>query len=353
MGSSPPLQPGPTDCVVRMRCNGICGSDVHFWHTGRIGPLIVESDHCLGHEGAGEVVWSGEKVKHLKPGDRVAVEPGVPCGECYQCSSGNYNLCADVAFSGVPPYSGSIRRWHVHPAAYLHKIPDSLSYSDGALLEPLSVVFHGFERSPVRIGEGTVICGAGPIGMCALAVAKASGACPIVVTDLDAGRLKIAQSFAPGCVTFQIDPSKPAEETAKAVIKALEDAGGEQPRVVYECTGVQGSVVTACYMPRAAGEVMVIGVGKPIMNDLPFMHMSLAEVRNARYVGPCLLLTSFLGRSQIHQSIPSLVAVCNQAAATQSDRSSAFGDTQIQTRGSRQGIGSFSRSQLRLCQDSH
>ncbi|GIZ42048.1 hypothetical protein CKM354_000532800 [Cercospora kikuchii] len=278
MGSSPPLQPGPTDCVVRMRCNGICGSDVHFWHTGRIGPLIVESDHCLGHEGAGEVVWSGEKVKHLKPGDRVAVEPGVPCGECYQCSSGNYNLCADVAFSGVPPYSGSIRRWHVHPAAFLHKIPDSLLYSDGALLEPLSVVFHGFERSSVRIGEGTVICGAGPIGMCALAVAKASGACPIVVTDLDAGRLKIAESFAPGCVTFQIDPSKPAEETAKAVVKALEDAGGEQPRVVYECTGVQGSVVTACYMPRAAGEVMVIGVGKPIMNDLPFMHMSLAEV---------------------------------------------------------------------------
>lgn len=281
MGDSPPLNPRPTDCIVRMRCNGICGSDVHFWHTGAIGPLKVENDHCLGHEGAGEVVWSGPSVNHLKPGDRVAIEPGVPCSDCYQCSSGNYNLCPDVAFSGVPPHAGSIRRWHAHPAAYLHKLPDSLSYSDGALLEPLSVVLHGFERSPIRLGEGTVICGAGPIGMCALAVAKASGAAPVIVTDLDAGRLKIALEFVPGCVPFQIDPKKSPDETGKEIVKILEAAGGEQPRVVYECTGVQSSVITACYMPRAAGEVMVIGVGRPIMNELPFMHISLAEVSHS------------------------------------------------------------------------
>lgn len=278
-----------------MRCNGICGSDVHFWHTGRIGPLKVENDHCLGHEGAGEVVWAGSSVTHLKPGDRVAIEPGVPCSHCYQCSTGNYNLCSDVAFSGVPPHAGSIRRWHSHPAAYLHKLPDALSYSDGALLEPLSVVLHGFERSPIKLGEATVICGAGPIGMCALAVAKASGAAPIVVTDLDAGRLKLAAEFIPGCVPFQIDPKKPAEETGKEIVQALEDAGGEQPRVVYECTGVQSSVVTACYMPRAAGEVMVIGVGRPTMNDLPFMHISLAEVSFAS-TDPVIILFAILPR---------------------------------------------------------
>ncbi|EME83328.1 uncharacterized protein MYCFIDRAFT_39289 [Pseudocercospora fijiensis CIRAD86] len=278
MADSPELQPGPNDCVVRMRCNGICGSDVHFWHTGRIGPLIVDCPHVLGHEGAGEVVWSGANVKHLKPGDRVAVEPGVPCDNCYQCSSGNYNLCADVAFSGVPPYSGSIRRWHVHPSKFLHKIPDNLSFSDGALLEPLSVVLHGFERAPIKLGEPTVICGAGPIGMCALAVAKASGAAPIIVTDLDAGRLKFAKEWVPNCIPFQIDLKKSAEETAKHIVQTCIDAGADQPRVVYECTGVQQSVVTACYLPRAAGQVMVIGVGKPIMNEIPFMHISLAEV---------------------------------------------------------------------------
>jgi L-iditol 2-dehydrogenase len=130
----------------------------------------------------------------------------------------------------------------------------------------------------VRLGESTVICGAGPIGMCALAVAKASGACPILVTDLDPGRLEFAQRFVPGCVPFQIQFGRTAQETALDILLALKAAGGDQPRVVYECTGVQGSVVTASYLPRPAGEVMVIGVGKPIMNELPFMHMSLAEV---------------------------------------------------------------------------
>ncbi|KAK4503734.1 hypothetical protein PRZ48_004649 [Zasmidium cellare] len=278
MGTSPELNPGPSDCVVRMRCNGICGSDVHFWHTGRIGPLIVEHDHCLGHEGAGTVVWKGASVNHLHVGDNVAIEPGVPCHTCFQCTSGNYNLCADVKFSGVPPHAGSIRRFHVHPGAYLHKLPEGFSFSDGALLEPLSVVLHGFERSPIKLGEATVICGAGPIGMCALAVAKASGAAPILVTDLDPGRLKFAKNWVPNCVTYQIDTKKAYQETAADILRTLQEAGGDQPRVVYECTGVQSSVVTACYLPRPAGEVMVIGVGKPMMNEIPFMHISLAEV---------------------------------------------------------------------------
>ncbi|CAK3754190.1 L-arabinitol 4-dehydrogenase [Lecanosticta acicola] len=278
VGPSPELNPGADDCVVRMRCNGICGSDVHFWHTGRIGPLVVESDQCLGHEGSGTVIWAGEHVQNLQVGDNVAIEPGVPCGACFPCSSGNYNLCADVKFTGVPPHAGSIRRYHVHKAAFLHKLPAGFSFSDGALCEPLSVVLHGFERSPIQLGEGTVICGAGPIGMCALAVAKASGACPILVTDLDAGRLAFARKFAPGCVTYQIDPKTTYQDTAREILKTLEAAGGAQPRVVYECTGVQSSVVTACYLPRPAGEVMVIGVGKPVMNDLPFMHISLAEI---------------------------------------------------------------------------
>ncbi|KAF2163757.1 hypothetical protein M409DRAFT_68332 [Zasmidium cellare ATCC 36951] len=278
MGTSPELNPGPSDCVVRMRCNGICGSDVHFWHTGRIGPLIVEHDHCLGHEGAGTVVWKGAEVTHLHVGDNVAVEPGVPCGTCFQCSSGNYNLCADVKFSGVPPHAGSIRRFHVHPATWLHKLPQGFSFSDGALLEPLSVVLHGFERSPIKLGEATVICGAGPIGMCALAVAKASGAAPILVTDLDPGRLKFAKNWVPNCVTYQIDTKKNYQDNAADILRTLQEAGGDQPRVVYECTGVQSSVATACYLPRPAGEMMVIGVGKPMMNEIPFMHISLAEV---------------------------------------------------------------------------
>lgn len=144
------------------------------------------------------------------------------------------------------------------------------------------MVLHGFERSPIKLGEATVICGAGPIGMCALAVAKASGAAPILVTDLDPGRLKFAKNWVPNCITYQIDTKKAYQETAADILRTLQEAGGDQPRVVYECTGVQSSVITACYLPRPAGEVMVIGVGKPMMNELPFMHISLAEVRKDR-----------------------------------------------------------------------
>jgi L-iditol 2-dehydrogenase len=260
----------------------INSSDVHFWHTGRIGNLEVQSAHCLGHEGAGEVVWTGSDVKHLKPGDRVAIEPGVPCGDCFECSSGHYNLCPDVKFSGVPPYTGSMRRYHVHHASYLHKMPDNLTYADGALLEPLSVALRGFERGPLKLGEAGVVFGAGPIGLITLAVAKAAGACPLIITDLDRGRLDFAEKFVPGAVGVQVDLTKSPEEMAMAVREVVKKQGGDVPRSVFECTGVQSSVVTASYVPRPAGEVIVIGVGKAIMNELPFMHLSMAEVSRMR-----------------------------------------------------------------------
>jgi L-iditol 2-dehydrogenase len=114
--------------------------------------------------------------------------------------------------------------------------------------------------------------------MCALAVARASAACPIVITDIDPGRLQFARGFVPGCITVQIDVQRTAEDMAEFIKQAVRDSGGDEPRVVYECTGVQSSVITACFLPRRAGEVMVIGVGRPTMNELPFMHMSLAEV---------------------------------------------------------------------------
>lgn len=136
--------------------DAINSSDIHFWKHGQIGTLEVKCPYVLGHEGAGVVVWTGGKVQGLKIGDRVAIEPGVPCGQCFQCSSGSYHLCQSVEFSGAPPHHGSMRRFHVHSGRYLHKLPDNLSFADGALLEPLSVVMHGFERSPIQLGRFSV-----------------------------------------------------------------------------------------------------------------------------------------------------------------------------------------------------
>lgn len=207
------------------------------------------------------------------------MEPGVPCEECFLCNEGRYNLCEDVRFAGVYPYHGSIQRYKVHPAKWLHKLPDNVSYAEGALLEPLSVVMHGIKTAGLTLGRGVVVCGAGPIGLIALAAARASGAHPIVVTDLEPRRLAFAKEFVPSCMTYQVDRTKDAEGNAAAIRALFGDSEYVAPEVVLECTGVESSVCTAAYTARRGGTVMVIGVGKSIMNNLPFMHLSLAEVR--------------------------------------------------------------------------
>jgi len=314
MKESPLLQPTEVDCIIHVRANGICGSDLHFWHAGAIGELVVDQPHCLGHEGAGEVVWTGSAVRNFQIGDRVAIEPGVPCEKCYNCSVGEYNLCADVKFSGVPPHTGSIRRYHCHDSRYLHKLPDTLSFTDGALLEPLSVVAHAFERSHCRLGEPVLIAGAGPIGLIALAAAKASGAFPIVITDVDAARLRFAKAFVKECTTVQVPLDKTPEEVAGLIQKEFTEVASPPPRVSYECTGIASSVHTVLYATQRGGEIMVIGVGRKIMDGVPFMHASMAEVCCIDW--DCKTLLTFLpDRYEIHQPIPSPVAICDPVAA--------------------------------------
>jgi len=194
---------------------------------------------------------------------------------------GRYNLCEDVQFAGVYPYHGTIQRYKTHPAKWCHKLPSSVSYAEGALLEPLSVVMHGIKSAGLSLGRGAVICGAGPIGLIALAAARASGAHPLVITDLEPKRLAFAKQFVPTAVTYQVDRNLDAQGNAKKIRELFDfENVGEYgaPETVLECTGVENSVITAAYTARRGGTVMVIGVGKEIMNNLPFMHLSLAEV---------------------------------------------------------------------------
>lgn len=209
------------------------------------------------------------------------MEPGVPCEHCFLCDSGRYNLCEDVRFAGVYPYDGTIQRYKLHPAKWLHKIPDNISFAEGALLEPLSVVMRGIETARLNLGRGVVVCGAGPIGLIALAAARASGAHPIVITDLEPSRLAFAKEFVPSCMTYQVDRNMDAQSNAQAIRALFGDSEYVAPETVLECTGVESSVCTAAYTARRGGAVVVIGVGKAIMNNLPFMHLSLAEVRSS------------------------------------------------------------------------
>ncbi|KAF5652781.1 l-arabinitol 4-dehydrogenase [Fusarium sp. NRRL 25303] len=269
------LEPGPTDCLIHVRATGICGSDVHFWKHGHIGSMVVCGDNGLGHESAGVVIRTGKDVTRFKPGDRVALECGVPCSKptCYYCRTGQYNACPDVVFFSTPPYHGTLRRYHVHPEAWLHALPSSLSFEEGSLLEPLSVALAGIDRSKLCLGTPLVICGAGPIGLVTLLAAHAAGAAPIVITDLDENRLAKAKALIPRVRTVLVERGVDAVNLGKKIVDTL----GQEARLVLECTGVEFSIHAAIYASAFGGAVFVIGVGKDFQN-IPFMHLSSKEI---------------------------------------------------------------------------
>ncbi|KAK1139362.1 L-arabinitol 4-dehydrogenase [Aspergillus melleus] len=273
------LKPG--EVTVEVRSTGICGSDVHFWHEGCIGPMIVTGDHILGHESAGQIIAVASDVTHLKPGDRVAVEPNIICNACEPCLTGRYNGCENVAFLSTPPVDGLLRRYVNHPAIWCHKIGD-MSYEDGALLEPLSVSLAAIERSGLRLGDPCLVTGAGPIGLITLLSARAAGASPIVITDIDEGRLAFAKSLVPDVLTYKVQIGLSAEENAEGIVKAFnngQSSGSDilRPRLALECTGVESSVASAIWSVKFGGKVFVIGVGKNEMK-IPFMRLSTQEI---------------------------------------------------------------------------
>ncbi len=261
------------EVTISIHTTGICGSDIHFWHAGRIGPMVVEDSHILGHESAGSILAVHPSVTHLQPGDRVAIEPGLPCHACEPCLLGRYNGCHQMRFLSTPPIHGLLRRYVNHPAVWCHKI-GAMSFEDGAMLEPLSVALAGMERSAVRLGDSVLICGAGPIGLITLLCCAAAGAEPLVITDIDESRLKFAKSLVPRVRTYHVQRGTSTEDTAKELITL---ASNVQPAVAMECTGVESSIAAAIYATKFGGKVFVIGVGKPDMS-LPFMRLSTQEI---------------------------------------------------------------------------
>jgi L-iditol 2-dehydrogenase len=234
--------------------------------------MIVTADHVLGHESAGEVIAVHPSVTSLHVGDRVAVEPQVICGSCEPCLTGRYNGCEQVDFLSTPPVPGLLRRYVNHPAVWCHKI-GSMSYENGAMLEPLSVALAGMHRAQIELGDPVLICGAGPIGLITLLCCKAAGAAPIVITDIDEGRLAFAKEICPTVVTHLVQ-RLPAEEAAQAIVRAF---GGIEPTVALECTGVESSIAAAIWAVKFGGKVFVIGVGKNEI-QIPFMRASVREV---------------------------------------------------------------------------
>src|SRR5207302_6114093 len=167
---------GERDVLVEVRTVGVCGSDVHYYEHGRIGPFVVEQPLVLGHDVSGVVVDRGPRATKHPLGRRVALEPGIPCGRCAECREGRYNLCRDVRFFATPPIDGAFARYVAIHEDFAFALPDELSDDAGALLEPLAAGVWACRKAGVGLGDRVLVTGAGPIGNLALQVARAAGA---------------------------------------------------------------------------------------------------------------------------------------------------------------------------------
>ncbi|KAF8795539.1 sorbitol dehydrogenase-like [Argiope bruennichi] len=264
-------EPLSHEVLISIHTVGICGSDVHYWKHGQIGDFIVKEPMILGHESSGTVIKTGNQVKHLKPGDRVCIEPGVPCRRCEFCLGGRYNLCPDIKFCATPPVDGSLCQYYCHDAAFCYKLPENVSLEEGALMEPLSVAVHACRRAQVTAGKSVLICGAGPIGLVNLLTCKAMGATKICITDISENRLDIAKKLG---ATFQINVKDLDTKTAVSEIKSL--LGGS-PDITIECSGAELSIRLALLVAKSGGVVMCVGLGAPEIK-IPIIEASVREV---------------------------------------------------------------------------
>ena len=164
MQERPVPTPGPDEVLVQVRSVGVCGSDVHYYKEGRIGDYVVTEPLVLGHEVSGVVVDVGSDVDEGRVGERVAVEPQVPCRRCRHCKTGRQNLCAEMRFYATPPVDGTFCDYVTAPADFAHRVPDALSDHAAALLEPFSVGIWASTKAGIEPGSRVFVTGAGPIG---------------------------------------------------------------------------------------------------------------------------------------------------------------------------------------------
>ncbi|MDR1234481.1 MAG: NAD(P)-dependent alcohol dehydrogenase [Mycoplasmataceae bacterium] len=248
-------KPKPNEVLVQIEYVGICGSDIHYYADRQNGYRILTENHILGHEPAGTVIEIGNDVKHLKVGDKVTIEPGVPCGKCEYCRSGNYNLCHQVQFLGsaFPKVDGAFRNYIVHDAGFCYKLPKNVSTKQGALIEPLGIGIEATNVGKVKLGDTVAIFGAGCIGLVTALACKARGASNIIVIDVINNRLQKALEIGANHVLNSKDVNVKNE-----IMKFTNQRGVD---VVIDCAGFQESINTGVELIKRGGRIVMVGLG--------------------------------------------------------------------------------------------
>ncbi|HIR76689.1 MAG TPA: NAD(P)-dependent alcohol dehydrogenase [Candidatus Choladousia intestinipullorum] len=263
-------EPKEGEVLVKIEACGICGSDVHFYKDGRVGDVMAPEDFVLGHEVAGVVTKVGEGVKDLKEGDRVALEPGYPCGKCEYCMSGRYNLCPDVVFFADPPVEGALKEYVAHPAQMCFKLPENMTTEEGALIEPLAVGLHATGLGNVGLGDEVLILGGGCIGLVTLLSAKARGASKIVVVDLYEKRLNMAKQLG------ATDVIQAGTENVEERIGELFNGKGAD--IVFETAGAIPTIQQTPYFVKKGGTIVLVGMAAESMAEYNFSQAMKKEI---------------------------------------------------------------------------
>lgn len=253
---------GPHQVTVQMKAVGVCGSDVHYWKNGRIGQFIVKEPLILGHECSGIITETGSQVTKFSVGDRVVLEPGIPCMKCEHCLKGRYNLCQDIVFFATPPDHGVLVESMAYDENFVFRIPDEITdYGLATMAEPMSVGLFATERINPRFGESAVIFGAGIIGIACLLAAKAAGCTDITVADIREERLEWARKMGADKVVNTAEEKLP-ENTY--------DFG-------YEATGADVCYNLAAKCIKPGGRISMIGMG-PEMQQVAMVDYVCKEI---------------------------------------------------------------------------
>lgn len=266
-----PAAPGPGEVRLRIRAGGICGSDLHYFHSGGFGTVRLREPMILGHEVSGEVAAVGAGVHDLAPGDRVAINPSMPCNECRFCRAGMRNQCENVRFHGsamrFPHMQGLFRQEITLPAEQAVRLRSTTSLAEAACAEPLAVCLHAVRQAGEVGGRRVLVSGCGPIGCLTVVAARHAGAGEVVAVDVAAAPLRIARELGAGTVNdLSADP------------QALEPEAEGRGRfdLVFECSGNPRAMATALAVVRPGGTVVAVGLGADV--PLPLGTLVTKEV---------------------------------------------------------------------------
>lgn len=238
-------QPQAGEVLLKIGSVGVCGSDKHFYFDGRCGSEMITAPMIMGHEFGGAIVAVGQGISPHRVGQRVSVDPLVPCGRCRHCVQGNYNICPTQKFFGVPGTYGAMQQYLCVPSGNAHAISDAISDGAAAMVETISVALAGAQKGQIGLGSRVLITGGGPVGLFAVQVAKTLGATEVVLVEPQEGRRKIAH------------------ELGAETLSTLAD-NDRQYDVLLECTGVQSVRHDACLSVLSGGRAIMIGVGEQV-----------------------------------------------------------------------------------------